>query len=458
MRSRNRQILNLIVVTAVSIGLLAGMNAVGDMQENKRLQTEQTAEFQKLISAAAYREVKLDDKTIGSSPVLMAHEALSAKDVSLGYIVLVKTPGYASDLSVRVAVDAAGKNVLGLRVISQNEPVSTGGQVALPFFYGQFAGRSVPLYLLGEEPKVQPAPRTIRDGTYSAEEATVDAATGYRYTLTLTIAAGRIKNVVWDATRAKTSKNLRQASSDGEVKPAAGVLPWHEQAIALEALLLKLQDPAFIKLREDGTPVDASVVTLSAQPFVALAENCIARAAVPSLLAGTLKDGAFHAQQAAFDAKTGYRDYVDITVESGKIASVIWDAEKQGGGDTRSQASKKAKASGGSQPWHVQAAAMTAYLLARQDPTVIGLDANGLTHDVPGVDIQVNIFLDLVRTCMLQSGMMPAPTPTPAPVKSSGQIDTVSGATLTSRSVVKAANVAANYIQEMLAAKTKTGS
>ena len=331
MKSQYRQVLNLILVTAVSAGLLTGMNAIGGMRERDRLHKEELEVFNDLLPAVSYRSQNIDDKFREARSVMAFHKALSKEDQALGYLVEVKVPGYASDLRVQAAIDSTGTSVLGVRVNASGEQAANGGQTSLPFFYTQFAGKTAPLYLKGEQPQEVPEPRSLRDGAYSAEEAIPDPATGYRYTFQMTVVNGRIANALWDGVLEDGGKSLRRASEDGEIAAAPGELPWHEQAIAIEALLMQLGDPAFIKLNDDGTADDAKGVSIPVTDFISLAEQCAARAAVPSGLAGTLKDGVYRAQTGLTDPETGFRDFVEITVEGKRIVAVVWDGQNEAG-------------------------------------------------------------------------------------------------------------------------------
>ncbi len=456
MRSRSRQLIHLVVMAAVSIGLLAGMNAVGSIRERNREYGRLLEDFQDLVPADTYKSLLVDGTFTKARSILDIHQALSSDGGGLGYVLLVEVPGYASDLTVRVAVDKTGHQVLGARVASHGEPESTGGRVTLPVFHTQFEGRTAPLYLRGEQPPADPEPRTLRDGTYSAEDAAADPATGYRHTFTMKVSGGRIADALWDAVRDDGGKSLRKASQDGEYI-LDGALPWHEQAIAMEALLIRLGDPAFILVNADGTTGAAEGVTIPVAPFVTLAETCTAQAAIPSLLTGTLNDGLFRAQQEQFDPATGYRDFVELTIEKEKIVSIVWNAEREDG-SLRSDAEDGGGVPEGSAPWGEQAAAMAAWLMKLQDPTVVSVDSEGRAPEVPGVVVPVSAALDLMRGCMLQAGMSAVAAATPTPALASGLIDAVSGATVTSRAVVKAANLAVEYVVWILSAKADAGS
>jgi major membrane immunogen (membrane-anchored lipoprotein) len=148
---------------------------------------------------------------------------------------------------------------------------------------------------------------------------------------------------------------------------------------------------------------------------------------------------------------------VEIAVENGRITSLVWDAEREDG--TRlSESDESGPVPVDSLPWGEQTALTAAYLMELQDPTVVQTREDGTTEEIEGVVIPVKSCLDLMRACMVEAGMVPVPAPTPPPPDLSGLIDSVSGATITSRAVVKAANLAVEYITRVESDASATGS
>jgi len=250
---------------------------------------------------------------------------------------------------------------------------------------------------------------------------------------------------------------LRQASEDGTFVLGSDVLPWHEQAIALESLLLRVQDPAFIEVSPDGTVRDAVGVTMPVDALLTLAEDCARRAAIPSLLGGKLTDGTYRKVHDESLAETDAREFVEIVVESGRIISLVWDAEWEDG-SRLSESDEPGPVPADSLPWGEQTALTAAYLLELQDPTVVQTREDGTTDEIEGVVIPVDSCLTLTRACMLEAGMVPVPAPTPPPPDLTGLVDTISGATFTSRAVVKAANLAAEYVSWVESDASETDS
>ncbi len=444
MRSRSRQLVNLILIVLLSIGLLTGMEAVVSMREQKFEQQQMVRDFQDLIQADSYVPLAVDDAYPEHLSIVSVHRAENDAGDTLGHMVSVRVAGYADDLLVRVAVGPDAKTIAGLRVLEHAESEAYGGQAALPFFHTRFEGRTIPLYLTGEQPPPEPVPRIWRNGIYEAKADEADPDNGYRYTFRLTVADGRLQDAVWDGI-GEEEQPLRQASEDGTFVMGGGVLPWHEQAIALESLLLRVQDPAFIEVSTDGTVRDAVGVTMPVEMLLVLAEDCARRAAIPSLLGGSLTDGTYRSVHDATLGETGAREFVEIVVEGGRIVSLVWDAEWEDG-TLLSESEEAGPVPEDSLPWEEQTALTAAYLLELQDPTVVKTHEDGTSDEIEGVVIPVDSCLALTRACMLDAGMFPVPAPTPPPPDLSGLIDTISGATFTSRAVVKAANLAAEYV------------
>ena len=445
MRNRSRQLINLILVALLSVGLLAGMESVVSMREQGFEHEQMVRDFQSLIRADSYIPLAVDDTYPSHLSIDSVYRADDTAGEVLGHLVTVRVAGYADDLLVRVAVGPDAKTIEGLRVLEHTEPETYGGQAALPFFHTRFEGRAVPLYLTGEQPPPEPVPRALRDGDYTARADSLDPDNGYRYSFRMTVSGGRIQDAMWDGDGGAEEKSLRQASEDGTYVMEVGELPWHEQAIALESLLLRVQDPAFIEVSSDGTVRDAAGITMPVDVLLVLAEDCTQRAAIPSLLGGSMTDGAYRMVSEVPLATTDAYEFVEILVENGRIVSLVWDAEQEDG-TLLSQSDASGPVPEDSLPWAEQTALTAAYLLDLQDPTVVQTREDGTTDEIEGVVIPVDTCLSLTRACMLEAGKFPVSAPTPPPPDLSGLVDAIAGATYTSRSVVKAANLAAAYV------------
>jgi|LSQX01.2.fsa_nt_gb major membrane immunogen (membrane-anchored lipoprotein) len=120
------------------------------------------------------------------------------------------------------------------------------------------------------------------------------------------------------------------------------------------------------------------------------------------------KDGVYKAEQADF-SETGWKDFVEVTVEGGKITAVNWDATNK---DDETLMKKKAsqdgvydmKVAGAQSDWHEQAALVEQYLIEQQDPTKIEYsDEEGHVDTITGVSINVKGFFELAAQALEQA-------------------------------------------------------
>ena len=95
-----------------------------------------------------------------------------------------------------------------------------------------------------------------KDGWFFAEQPDFDANTGWKDSVLLTVVNGTLVDAVWNATNkdpAKKSKLLQALAGTYGMAKAAKLGEWNVQAAAVQAELLKVQDPAKIPLKADGT-------------------------------------------------------------------------------------------------------------------------------------------------------------------------------------------------------------
>ncbi|MNE53911.1 FMN-binding domain protein [compost metagenome] len=173
---------------------------------------------------------------------------------------------------------------------------------------------------------------------------------------------------------------------------------WHEQAAKMEQYLIEQQSVEGITLNDEGKTDAISGVSVGVDEFSALVGKALAAGPVE---AGAYKDGNYHAEAAEFDANSGWKETVDITVINGKIAAVQWNGVHKDGGTDKVTRSKSGEygmaAKGGAQAeWHEQALKAEQYLLEVQDPAAIAFNAeDGKTDAITGVSIHVNGFVEL---------------------------------------------------------------
>jgi len=245
-------------------------------------------------------------------------------------------------------------------------------------------------------------PQGYQDGLYYAE-GEYDAKSGWKDVVALKVEGGKIAAVNWNALHRDGGLDKKTSSERGiyGMMKAGAVAEWHEQAVKAEQYLLEKQDPKAIAVKDDGKTDAISGVSITVDGFVQLAEQALAAGTVE---AGPYKDGTYYAEGAEFDAKSGWKENVTVTVVGGKIISVSWNAtHKDGGTDkvTRSKDGEYGMLKGGAvSEWHEQAFKAEQYLLEKQDPKAIALREDGGTDAISGVSIHVNGFAGLAAQAL----------------------------------------------------------
>lgn len=169
----------------------------------------------------------------------------------------------------------------------------------------------------------------------------------------------------------------------------------------MEEYLVAQQSVEGLALNDEGRTDAVSGVSIHVNGFTELAAKALAAGPVE---AGPYKDGSYHAEAADFDAKSGWKETVDVTVINGKIATVSWNGiHKDGGTDkvTRSKSGEYGMKNGGAQSeWHEQAYQAEQYLIEKQDPQAIVTAEDGKTDAISGVSIHVNGLVELATKAL----------------------------------------------------------
>ncbi len=120
----------------------------------------------------------------------------------------------------------------------------------------------------------QPVAKGIykRDGWFFAAQPDFDEHSGWKDSVLLTVVNGTLVDVVWNATSSdstKKSKLVEALAGTYGLAKAAKLGEWNVQAAAVQAELLKIQDPAKIPLKNDGTSdaVSGASIHLTAVPL-----------------------------------------------------------------------------------------------------------------------------------------------------------------------------------------------
>lgn len=156
-----------------------------------------------------------------------------------------------------------------------------------------------------------------------------------------------------------------------------------------------------------------------------------------------LKNGTYTAKTEP--TETGDYSYVTITVENGKVTSVIWDEITGGASKAELAANGQYVMAEGNPTWKEQSESLGAYVVNNQTTDGI-MNENGYTDAVSGVSIYVGGFVDLANQAMAQaSGVV-----MPAPAIDATNVDVVSGATFSSKAVLRAIDEGFVYLRDFI--------
>ena len=267
-----RGILALVVVTALSFGVIAGSRVLSTDLAGDRAEEE--------------------SDVIEEYDVTGADGIESAAQTENGYEVTARTKGYGGDIVLKVAYDTDGQTIQSVEVLEQNETESLGAKIAEPEFLDQFAGVSAPVYLPGmstsASDEASEAPDTsadlevlkdaaLSDGTYEAKAAAPDS-NGFTEELTLTVEDSKITSVNWDAVGEDGSKKSI-LSENGEYVMTEDGPTWKEQSEALAQALIENQSLDFLTTDESGKTDAVAGVSISVSSFIDLAQQCLDQAA-----------------------------------------------------------------------------------------------------------------------------------------------------------------------------------
>ena len=284
-----RGILALIVVTALSFGVIAGSRA---------LSVDMAGDGAQGGSAAVAEELDVS----GAETI---EEAAKLEDGA--YAVTVRTAGYAGDIVMRVTFEDDAETIRQVEVLEQNETETLGSRITEPEFLDQFAGAKAPVYLpgmtveaadasgesgaLGAEAEESAAAEAggaaaellsdlegavLADGTYEAKAA--EASNGYTDQVTITVADGKITEVNWEAV-AEDGSLKSVLSENGEYVMTEDGLTWAEQSKALADALIENQSLSFLNPDAEGKTDAVSGVSISVNGFISLAQQCLDQAA-----------------------------------------------------------------------------------------------------------------------------------------------------------------------------------
>ncbi|AWB46767.1 FMN-binding protein [Paenibacillus sp. CAA11] len=118
-----------------------------------------------------------------------------------------------------------------------------------------------------------------KDGTYHAEGADFDKESGWKSTVDVVVAAGKIVKVNFSGVNAK-GEDKKTNSMEGKygMKAGGAQAEWHEEAAKAEAYLVEKQDPADITFDAEGKTDAISGATIHLKEYFELAGKALEQA------------------------------------------------------------------------------------------------------------------------------------------------------------------------------------
>jgi major membrane immunogen (membrane-anchored lipoprotein) len=118
-----------------------------------------------------------------------------------------------------------------------------------------------------------------KDGWFFAQQPEFDKSTGWKDNVLITVVNGSIVDIIWNGVSSdakKKSKLVEDLAGRYGMEKVAKKGAWNVQAAAVEAAILKAQDPSKIKLKADtttdaisGASIHATAVVLAVQALKA---------------------------------------------------------------------------------------------------------------------------------------------------------------------------------------------
>nr|WP_308742591.1 FMN-binding protein [uncultured Anaerocolumna sp.] len=441
-------IIGLVIVTILAIVVIIGVNLLTKKEKTETGSNGNTETTGNTIDVSGYES--------GNFKIQAASETEN------GYVVTVASPGFGGDIIMDVTFDKTGDTISSVVVKEQTETEGLGSKVTEDSFLSKFNGVKAPVYLPGKAPTAETAQETkkeeavvdtaaLADGTYTAEAKEFDKG-GFKSTLSLTVADGKITEVIWDAYN-EDGEFKSLLSADGGYVMTDNGPTWQEQAVALAEYVISNQ--SFNIPVDDGGKTDAVAgVSISISDFINLASQCLAQASPK-----TLKDGTYTVEG---QESQGYTSIVTLVIENGKVTSVVWDG-RNAAGEYKSYLSAVGEyvMVEGNPTWKEQADSLAANVIENQSTKGIVLDESGKTDSVAGVSINVSEFVSLVEEAFVKasSGETAPEVPeeetpeVPVAPAAGTEIEAISGATVSSKAVMDGINEAQKFIKEFVLAK-----
>ena len=363
------------------------------------------------------------------------------------YTVVISENGYVGEMIIEATYSADGQTLVSYDVTSSMETENIGTKVDEEAYKSVLSGVKLPVTasgldisaILGIESEKASVAGTLTDGVYKAQ-AEPDEKGNYGF-VTVTIADGKVTSVVWDEMYGGASK--AELAATGQYVMVEGNPTWKDQSEALGAYVVANQTTDGI-LNETGYTDAVSGVSIYVGGFVDLTNQAMAQASATL----QLKDGEYKAQ-AEPDEKGNY-GFVTVTVADGKVTNVVWDEMYGGESKAELAATGQYVMVEGNPTWKDQSESLGAYVVENQTTDGI-LNETGYTDAVSGVSIYVGGFVDLTNKAIAQAsenGEVPGTLATPA--FDATNVDVVSGATFSSKAVLRAINEGFVYLRDFI--------
>ena len=361
------------------------------------------------------------------------------------YTVVVSEDGYVGEMIIEATYSADGQTLVSYDVTSSTETENIGTKVDEDAYKAVLAGVKLPVTangldisgILGIEQEKAPAAGELKDGVYKAQ-AEPDEKGNYGF-VTVTVADGKVTSVVWDEMYGGASK--AELAATGQYVMVEGNPTWKDQSESLGAYVVANQTTEGI-LNEKGYTDAVSGVSIYVGGFVDLTNQAMAQA----LATLQLKDGEYKAQ-AEPDEKGNY-GFVTVTVTDGKVTNVVWDEMYGGASKAELAATGQYVMVEGNPTWKDQSESLGAYVVANQTTDGI-LNEKGYTDAVSGVSIYVGGFVGLTNEAMAQA-VVSGEVTNAAPAIDATTVDVVSGATFSSKAVLRAVNEGFVYLRDFI--------
>ena len=354
------------------------------------------------------------------------------------YTVVISEDGYVGEMIIEATYSADGQTLVSYDVTSHTETEGYGMKVDESAYKAVLAGVKLPVTAAGldissilgiEKEEASVSAAGLKDGVYNAQTEADDKG-NYAF-VTVTVEGGKITAVTWDEAYNGSLKSELSLTGKYVMKPV-----WDTQAKSVSQYVVDNQGTAGL-MNEKGYTDVVSGVSINVAGFAGLADQAIAQA--------NGADGVYEVKGTA-DDKGNYA-FVTVTIEGGKITAVTWDEVYNG--SLKSELSLTGKYV--MKPvWATQAASAGQYVVDNQGTAGL-MNEKGYTDVVSGVSINVAGFAGLVEEALKQAsvtGEVLGSVPTPA--IDATKVDVVSGATFSSKAVLRAINEGFVYLRDFI--------